>query len=93
MGRIETLGLAFAFATVLTASAVAQELEDKTTAATSGTDGVAHQGRVSGANLSTGGQGPASETKMPVQTPRTNGRENGASQAGAPDATKELFQH
>lgn len=74
------------------APAAAQMLENSKTPATSGTVRSGSEGRESGDNLSPG-TGPASETKMPPQTPRTDGREHGATQAGASDTTKELFQH
>ena len=71
----------------------AQELENSKTPATSGTVGTGTDGRTSGANLSAGGKGPASETQMPTPQPKTNSRENSAARAGASDTTKELFQH
>lgn len=74
------------------APAAAQELENKTTQATSGTTGKGSQGRASGANLSAGGSGPASETTMPEPEPH-DGAPDQAQRPGTSPATKELFQH
>lgn len=74
--------------------AAAQQLENSTTKATSGTNGQGTQGRASGANLSAGSGGPASETTMPPRNGLQTGTPaKGGTPAGGEDATRELFQH
>ena len=93
MACTKTIAIAGAALLLALAPAMAQELENSRTPATSGTVGTDTEGRLSGANLSAGGKGPASETQMAPRTPKTDGRENGAAQAGATDVTKELYEH
>ena len=93
MACTKTIILASAALLLALAPAAAQQLENLRTPATSGTVGTGSEGRASGSNLSAGDKGPASETRMPMQKPKTNGRENGATQAGASDTTKELYEH
>ena len=93
MACTKTIMFAGAALLLALAPAAAQQLENSQTPATSGTGGTDTEGRASGANLSTGGKGPAPETQMEPRKPQTNGREKGASQAGASDTTKELYEH
>lgn len=100
-----TLRFAFVLAALASAAlaagspvASAQQLEDRTTPATAGTNGSANQkARVSGADMSTGG-GPASETTM-TSLPHAAGSRRapptaaGGTGPGGVDVTKDLFQH
>ena len=93
MPRPIPLAAAFLLLTLAAGPALALELENAQTPATSGTTGGGDQGRLSGANLSTGGEGPESGTKMTLPEPVTRGMGNGGVQAGGEDATRELYEH